>query len=145
MTLRNPRERLRMLRIDFRALLARKQFYRLLGILAGTWLVWTFLLSDDSLIRYAVLRAENRDLIAEIERTEAALDSLGALGADLERDPAAVERVARERYHLLAKGEKSYVFLPVDESEKERPPRLLPPEPEAAGDGETTEKPLTAR
>lgn len=135
MSLGHSRDRLRMLRIDFRALLARKQFYRLLGVLAGIWLVWTFLLSDSSVIRYALLRSENGQLRAEIARTEGKLDSLRVLAADLRTDPDAAERIARDRYHMLAEGEKAYVFLGVDEAEREKAQRnpeafLTPPDGE---------------
>ena len=120
MSLGRSRDRLGILRIPIRPLLAKKRFYRLLGVLAGIWIVWTFLLSDSSVVRYVMHRSENGRLRAEIARTEGKLDSLRTLAAELRTDPDAVERIARDRYHYLAEGEKAYVFLAVDESEKER-------------------------
>jgi hypothetical protein len=31
-----------------------------------------------------------------------------------------VERVARERFHLVADSEKTYIFVPVDKADRER-------------------------
>ena len=141
MSRRSP-DRLKFLRIDHRAIFARRQFKRLCWVLAGIWVVYTFLLGDFSLIRHFVLRSDNATLRAAIIETEAELDSIRTLTENLRDDPETIERVARERYHMVRQDEVAYVFVPIDEREK---PRLLEEaaraaEAEAAaGEGETEE------
>jgi cell division protein FtsB len=113
---------LRFLRIDHRALFARKQFTRLVGVLAFVWVAYLFLISDHSIFRYTMLGRENEELSAEIARTELTLDSLNAAVRELDSDRERIERVARERYHFVGEDEKAYVFVEV---EKEDAPRLL--------------------
>jgi len=119
MTHRRSSERLKFLRIDMRAYFARKQLARVACFLAGIWLFHNFLLSDQSLIRYFMLRSDNDRIRVEIAETRETLDSLKALTVDLERNPAVIERVAREKYRMLRDDETAYVFLPVNESERE--------------------------
>ena len=47
---------------------------------------------------------------SDLATTEAAIDSLRAVAAELESDPAAIERVARERYGMIRDGEILYRF-----------------------------------
>ncbi len=129
---RRSQDRLRFLRVDHRSLFARRQFVRLIFIVAGIWVAYNLLLSDQSLVRYFLLRKENKGLRAEIARAEAAVDSLHALAEELEENPEAVERIARERFLLKEKDEKTYVFIPVDESKK----GLYPPKNEGITSGE---------
>ena len=120
-------DRLWFLRIDHRAIFARKQFVRALVLLAGVWMVYTFFLSDYSITEYCLLSTRNASISAKIGGAEAELDSLDRLISDLEDDPVAIERIARERYHMVGKDELAYVFVDVPESEKrkalESPPR----------------------
>jgi cell division protein FtsB len=122
MRTRRSRDRLRFLRVDHRSLFARRQFIRLIFIVAGIWMVYTFLLSDQSLVSYFYLRHENGVLREQIRQAEASADSLQALADDLEKNRDAIERMARERYQMRGKEEMAYVFIPVDESEKGRYP-----------------------
>ncbi len=123
---RSP-DRLWFLRIDHRAIFARKQFVRALVLLAGVWMVYTFLLSDYSITEYWLLSSSNASISAKMEGAEAELDSLEQLIVALEDDPEAIEQIARERYHMVGKDELAYVFIDVPESEKrkalESPPR----------------------
>ncbi len=118
---RSP-ERLRFLRIDHRAIFARKQFARLVGIIALVWVAYVFLVSEHSVFRQAVLARENVRLRDEITKAESALDSLEVAVIELETDRSRIERLARERYHYVGEEEKAYVFVEVD---KEDSPRLL--------------------
>ncbi|MBM3321553.1 MAG: septum formation initiator family protein [Candidatus Eisenbacteria bacterium] len=115
-------DRLRFLRVDHRAVFARKQFVRLVLVLAAVWVVHVFLISDHSVFRHTLLEEENQKLRAEIARTESVVDSLDLIAEELEHDRERIERVARERYHLSASGEKSYIFVSVEKSDR---PRLL--------------------
>ena len=47
---------------------------------------------------------------AELARTQAEIDSLQALANQIESDPAAIERVAREEYGMIRDGEILYRF-----------------------------------
>jgi len=116
---RSP-DRLKFLRIDHRAIFARRQFKRLCWLLAGIWVVYTFLLGDFSVFRYLVLRGENSSLRAEIVETEGRLDSLRVLTENLRDDRETIERVARERYHMVRDDEVAYVFVEIDERDKKR-------------------------
>lgn len=116
---RRSSERLKFLRIDVRAYFARKQLARVACFLAGIWLFHNFLLSDQSLIRYFMLRSDNNRICVEIAETCETLDSLKALTVDLERNPTVIERVAREKYRMLRDDETAYVFLSVNESDRE--------------------------
>ena len=131
MTPRRSPERLRFLRVDLRATFARRQFLRLAALLVGLWAVYTFLLSEHSLIRTVRLKSENGRLREAIDRTRVETDSLRALAARIREDPEEIERIARERYHLQREGERAYVFLPLDEAERE----ALLRDAEAAGAG----------
>ena len=54
-----------------------------------------------------------RESAAELAHTEAELDSLSRIAAELRNDPAAIERVARERYGMIRDGEILYRFREV--------------------------------
>ncbi len=47
---------------------------------------------------------------AEVEALRAEVDSLRARQDSLENDPATLERIARERYGMIRKGERLYRF-----------------------------------
>jgi len=59
---------------------------------------------------------------AELAGTEAEIDSLRAMAAQLENDPDAIEREARERYGMIRDGEILYRFreaAPPDSAERD--------------------------
>ncbi len=116
---RSP-DRLRFLRVDHRAVFARKQFVRLVLVLAAVWVAHVFLISDHSVFRHTLLETENLRLREEIARMDSVLDSLDVTAEELEYDRERIERVARERYHLSAPGEKSYIFVSVEKSDRQR-------------------------
>ncbi len=61
---------------------------------------------------FELRRLENleQERAAELAVTEAEIDSLRAVAAQLENDPDAIEREARERYGMIRDGEILYRF-----------------------------------
>jgi cell division protein FtsB len=83
-----------------------------LGI-AGYYAVWGGEYSAFDLRRLDGLQAEEQAaLVVAYEE----VDSLRAEAARLEKDPAAIERVARERFGMIRDGEVLYRFVHVDSS-----------------------------
>ncbi|MFL5385165.1 MAG: septum formation initiator family protein [Longimicrobiaceae bacterium] len=64
------------------------------------------------------LNRDRRDAEARLARTRREVDSLKAQALKLERDPATIERVARERFGMIREGETLYRFVPVDSAAK---------------------------
>ncbi len=64
---------------------------------------------------FQIRRLEKTELAssAELTRTQAEIDSLQALANQIESDPAAIERVAREEYGMIRDGETLYRFREV--------------------------------
>jgi cell division protein FtsB len=93
---------------------------RLVLVLAAVWVAHVFLISDHSVFRHTLLETENLRLREEIARMDSVLDSLDVTAEELEYDRERIERVARERYHLSAPGEKSYIFVSVEKSDRQR-------------------------
>jgi len=60
------------------------------------------------------LKRDRRGAEAQLARTRREVDSLKAQALKLERDPATIERVARERFGMIREGETLYRFVPVD-------------------------------
>jgi cell division protein FtsB len=58
------------------------------------------------------LRREAADERANLERLKQLVDSLGKMANAIERDPRMQERVARERFGMLRKGEFLYRLVP---------------------------------
>ncbi|HEX8243374.1 MAG TPA: septum formation initiator family protein [Longimicrobium sp.] len=73
--------------------------------------VWGGEFSVFDLARVKRQRQAARDSAAAYRREA---DSLKAQAAKLERDPATIERVARERFGMIRPGETLYRFVPVD-------------------------------
>ncbi len=116
---KRPLDRLRSLRFNYRDYFQRKQFIRFCFLAGGIWVIHTFLMSDQSLFAYVDLKTTNRDLTAAIADTGGRVDSLAAVALLLQDDPATIERVARERYKMRAPGETQYLFIEVDEEDRE--------------------------
>ena len=60
------------------------------------------------------LKRDRRGAEQALARTRREVDSLKAQTLKLERDPATIERVARERFGMIREGETLYRFVPVD-------------------------------
>jgi len=65
---------------------------------------------EYSVFKLDRLEKLERESAAELAKTQAAIDSLSAVARRLESDPAAIERVARERYGMIRDGETLYRF-----------------------------------
>lgn len=65
---------------------------------------------EYTIFRIRALESLESDSDAELATMEAAIDSLSGVAAELESDPAAIERVARERYGMIRDGEILYRF-----------------------------------
>jgi cell division protein FtsB len=63
------------------------------------------------------LRRERAEAEVRLAESRAALDSLRAHAGLLERDPATIERVARERFGMVREGEVLYRFVEVPAGE----------------------------
>ncbi len=57
------------------------------------------------------LRREQLDATARLEVTEQQVDSLRRVATQLDRDPATIEQVARERFGMVRDGELLYRFV----------------------------------
>jgi cell division protein FtsB len=58
------------------------------------------------------LRREEKEERQNVARLQQLVDSLGRVAAAIERDPKMQERVAREKYGMLRKGEFLYRLVP---------------------------------
>jgi cell division protein FtsB len=65
---------------------------------------------------WLTLKREAREETAEVAALKAAIDSLAALAARIERDPAEQERIAREEFGMIRPGEFLYRLVPADSS-----------------------------
>ena len=59
-------------------------------------------------------RAEQRHRLRQVLELSNVLGLDNAQALKLERDPATIERVARERFGMIREGETLYRFVPVD-------------------------------
>ncbi len=78
----------------------------LAGWLAGVALLAYSYLGDGGLRTYLELRREERELQEEVRELQERRARLQAELDALADDPAALERVARERYRMLREGER---------------------------------------
>lgn len=69
---------------------------------------------EYSLFELRAARAAAVDERAALGALEHEIDSLRAWADSLERDPATLERVARERFGMIRDGETLYRFVPAD-------------------------------
>jgi cell division protein FtsB len=83
-------------------------------LLGVAWLGGNFFFSEYGLRNLLRERRAERRLEGEIARLTARREQLVLARDALQRDPAAIERVAREKYLLGREGEMTYVFVPVD-------------------------------
>ena len=83
------------------------------GLLLG-YLVYSFVGGDSGLIRIRALQHETATLRARRDVLTAQADRMDQGRRVTTRDPAADERVARERFHLVKKDEILYRY-PADE------------------------------
>jgi cell division protein FtsB len=90
---------------------------RLLLIGAGAavlYLVYAFVLSDTGIFRIAALKRENGSLARQKSELALRVNDLERQRKVETRDPMLEERAARERYHLVKKGEILYRYREAD-------------------------------
>jgi cell division protein FtsB len=92
----------------------------LLG-LAAYYAVWGGEYSTFDLRR---LESERAAEAARAERLEVEADSLRRRAKALESDPAALERLARERFGMIRPGEVLFRFVEVEPDEEDRTGKL---------------------
>jgi len=90
---------------------------RILGWTIGLWFAYAVLFGDSGLVSIARMHGMRDDLAAEVQNLEAEREATKALRYDLENDPAAIERVAREEYGMIRDGEICYRVEPGTENE----------------------------
>jgi cell division protein FtsB len=78
--------------------------------LVGVYLAYSFLLSDTGLLRIAALQRETQTLQERKELLTDRVDEMERRRRDQAKDPLLEERVARERFHLVKKGEIVYRY-----------------------------------
>jgi len=71
----------------------------------GTWDWW-------------VLRRHEREEAAAVARLQATVDSLTLVLKAVQGDPAVQERIARERFGMIRRGEFLYKIVPADSGEQ---------------------------
>ncbi|HET6229754.1 MAG TPA: septum formation initiator family protein [Longimicrobiaceae bacterium] len=77
---------------------------------AAYYAVWGGEYSAFDLLR---LRRQGEETKVHLAQTRAEVDSLRLLARKLERDDATIERIARERFGMIAQGELLYRFVEV--------------------------------
>ena len=65
------------------------------------------------------LRREEREEQATVTRLQMLVDSLGKAADAIERDPKVQERVARERFGMIRKGEFLYRLVPTEQKREQ--------------------------
>ena len=86
----------------------------LAGAVLAVALYYAALGGEYSALDLLRLRRDRRAAEDELARTRREVDSLKVQSGRLERDPATIERVARERFGMIREGETLYRFVPVD-------------------------------
>jgi cell division protein FtsB len=86
-----------------------------LGLIAGCCLfLWSLVVGEMGFVKYYRMRAQERDLRAEIGRLKQ--DNLRLLQEvrSLKHDPAVIERIARDKIGLARPGEVVYYYGDAD-------------------------------
>ena len=96
--------------------------------LLGVALYFAVLGGEYSVLEVRKARAEYARETVRLEALHAVNDSLNTWAVLVERDPATVERLAREQYGMIMPGEVLYRFA--DEAEGGEPDAVLPNENE---------------
>ena len=74
------------------------------------YLLWSFIGSDTGVIRTAALKRETEELRRRKVDLTARAEALEARRKEQAQDPLLEERVAREQFHLVKKGEIVYRY-----------------------------------
>ena len=85
---------------------------RVIGLTVAIWLLASVLLGDSGLFSILRMKAMKRSLRDEIQALEKQKGETAALKKDLETDPWAIEKLAREEYGMIKDGETCYRVMP---------------------------------
>ena len=86
----------------------------LFAILLAAALVFAFAGGEYGTLDWFELRREEREERLRIADLQQRVDSLRKVAAGLARDPRMQERVAREEFGMIRKGEHVYRLVPAD-------------------------------
>jgi len=106
-----PRERLkRFLRLPPKETRTKHRGLWIAALVFLAWLLWSFIGSDTGVIRTAALKRDTEALEKRRVELSARADAIEARRQQQAKDPLLEERVARERFHLVKKGEIVYRY-----------------------------------
>ncbi|MGH7681695.1 MAG: FtsB family cell division protein [Candidatus Eiseniibacteriota bacterium] len=95
----------------------KKRRFLLVGVgVVAAYLAYTFVLSDTGLLRIGALRKENQTLRQQKMDLAVRVNDLETRRKRQANDPLLMERVARERFHLVKKDELLYRYNAVGDS-----------------------------
>ena len=84
------------------------------AVLIAAATVFAFAAGEYGTLDWFELRREERDERIRITELQHQVDSLRKVAAGLEKDPRTQERVAREEFGMIRKGEHVYRLVPAD-------------------------------
>jgi cell division protein FtsB len=84
------------------------------AVLIAAATVFAFAAGEYGTLDWFELRREERDERVRITELQHQVDSLQKVAAGLEKDPRTQERVAREEFGMIRKGEHVYRLVPAD-------------------------------
>ena len=84
------------------------------AVLIAAATVFAFAAGEYGTLDWFELRREERDERVRITELQHQVDSLRKVAAGLEKDPRTQERVAREEFGMIRKGEHVYRLVPAD-------------------------------
>jgi cell division protein FtsB len=77
-------------------------------------LIYYVLTGNYGFIKLYELTSEKAALIKKINRLNAEIDSLKIISKKLDSDSQYIEKIAREKYNMIKKGETVYQMVPAD-------------------------------
>ena len=92
----------------------------LAALLIAAALVFAFAGGEYGSLDWFELRREEREERLRITELQHMVDSLQRVAAGLEKDPRTQERVAREEFGMIRKGEHVYRLVPADSDREGR-------------------------
>ncbi|MFL5520112.1 MAG: septum formation initiator family protein [Gemmatimonadales bacterium] len=84
------------------------------AVLIAAATVFAFAAGEYGTLDWFELRREEREERVRITELQHQVDSLQKVAAGLEKDPRTQERVAREEFGMIRKGEHVYRLVPAD-------------------------------
>ena len=84
-----------------------KLFVRLLYLLIAAVLLAYLFFNENGIVKFLQLKSEIKDLENQINKSEDQLNSLKAEIDSLKNSKVKIEKVARERYHMMLPDERA--------------------------------------